>query len=76
MNKDGNGEKVSEKQLYQGYEYRKTMKNKLGQADALSQSITKLQPPVQYSAEFRSAAGTNEISYYIEKLGEDKTGKS
>ena len=76
MNKDGNGEKVSEKQLYQGYEYRKTRKNKLGQAGEVRVRITKLQPPVQYSAEFRSAAGTNEISYYIEKLGEDKTGKS
>ena len=52
------------------------MKNKLGQAGEVRVRITKLQPPVQYIAEFRSAAGTNEISYCIEKLGEDKTGKS
>lgn len=66
------GKKVTEKQLYEGYRYKKTMKNKMGRSGEVRVRITELKPPVRYSAEFKSAAGTNEISYDIEKLGEDK----
>lgn len=60
------GKKVSPTQLYPGYRYKKKMKNKVKREGDVDVVIKQFQPPECYEARFRSAQGTNIITYKIE----------
>lgn len=64
--------KVTEQQLYKGYQYTKKMKAKMGNTGDVKVKITELDASRCYSAEFTSASGKNMISYSIEPLGKEK----
>lgn len=60
------GKKVSPTQLYPGYRYKKKMKNKVRREGDVDVVIKRFASPDCYEARFRSAQGTNIISYEIE----------
>lgn len=65
--KSATGKELSEAQLRKGYTYTKKMKNKVGRRGDVTVKITELQAPLRYSAEFKSYAGINKISYQMEE---------
>lgn len=62
------GKKVNPDQIYSGYRYTKKMKNKVKQEGDVQVKIKQFTAPVCYEAAFKSAQGTNFISYQIEDL--------
>ena len=63
------GEPIELKDIKSGYEYKKTLTNKLGKERKATTTLLKIEPPRCYEAQFETVrGGVNTISYNIEDL--------
>ncbi|GEK92001.1 DUF3284 domain-containing protein [Alkalibacterium kapii] len=63
---------VSKDDITEGFEYKKTLANKMGRKGQVKVTLAELQPPTKYVAEFKSNQGINVISYEIESVNESQ----
>lgn len=63
--------KIKPEDIYEGYVYKKGMKNKVGRKGDVEVEIVKYAPPCRYRVEFHSVGGDNYVDYEITGDGED-----
>jgi hypothetical protein len=59
---------ISLEDLISGYTYEKKLTNKLGKQGSAIGTLTKVQKPYTYEAEFKSSRGINKLAYHLEPL--------
>jgi len=59
------------KDLKSGYVYKKALTNKLGKQGQAKTTLTKIEPPHCYEAQFETPRGVNTISYQIKDLDDN-----
>lgn len=65
------GKKLVVRDIYNGFKYKKNLKNKLGRRGEVDVIITHFVSPRLYSASFKSAMGVNTICYNIEEVDDE-----
>ena len=73
---DITGKKTRVNQIHKGFTYTKVMKNKVKRKGNVKVTITKWNPPYEYSATFDSITGQNSLSYKVEDLEDGYIGVS